>query len=105
MSNIKTNTDNQLLINTSNPVPVKDTNNGFNVFSYLFSIYIVFFIIVWLVSGFAAWIASFICLGFNGSISDKLIGILIVFLLGPIYWLYFSLNKTYCTRSTQNQEF
>lgn len=90
----------QLIVNTNNPVPLTSNNQasaGF--FSLLFGTYIFLFIIVWIFSGLAGFIASFICLGFSGSVSDKLIGIFVAFLFGPIYWLYFGLNKDYCGRS------
>lgn len=63
--------------------------------------YAILYLIIWVVSGIAAFIASLICLGFRGSMSDKIIGIVIAVLMGPLYWLYFSLNKDYCVSSYQ----
>lgn len=63
--------------------------------------YAILYLIIWVVSGIAAFVASLICLGFRGSISDKIIGFVIAFIMGPLYWLYFSLNKDYCVSSYQ----
>lgn len=60
---------------------------------------IITFIWVWIIAGLLAFLASIICFGFNGSVSDKFLGVLIVLLIGPFYWFYFIYNSNYCTRS------
>lgn len=81
----------------------KEKSTG--VGSLLLLIYIIIFITVWVFSGITAFITSFICIAYNGSIGDKIIGILIAFLMGPFYWFYFSLNTRYCTRNPPVEEF
>lgn len=72
------------------------TNNSGSFFSWIWFIFLIIYLIIWFSSGVAAFVASFICLGYQGSTSDKIIGIMIALLFGPLYWLYFSLNKNYC---------
>ena len=44
---------------------------------------------------------SLICCFYNGSTSDKFLGILVALAIGPFYWLFFIYNSSYCTRFTQ----
>jgi len=76
--------------------PVGTTNSGTSFFSWIWFIFLIIYLIIWFSSGVAAFVASFICLGYQGSTSDKIVGIMIALLFGPLYWLYFSLNKNYC---------
>ncbi len=95
-----------LVVNTSNPTPVSSTptvvssskSSGF--FAGIWFLYVFLFVIIWFFSGIAGFVASLICLAYKGSMSDKIIGVLIAFLLGPVYWLYFGLNKSYCLSSS-----
>jgi len=68
---------------------------SFSVLGFL----IITFIWVWIIAGLLGFLASIICFGFNGSVSDKFLGVLIVLIVGPFYWLYFIYNSNYCTRS------
>lgn len=78
------------------------TNNSASSFVVgVWVFYAILYLIIWVVSGIAAFVASLICLGFRGSMSDKIIGVVIAILMGPLYWLYFSLNKDYCVSSYQ----
>lgn len=65
---------------------------SFNVLGFL----IITFLWVWIIAGLLAFLASIICFGYNGSISDKFLGVLIVLLIGPFYWIYFIYNSNYC---------
>jgi len=91
------------------PAPVSAYNEG-NWWGLFFiggvlSSYLLIFIVIWVITGLIGFISSLICFGFYGSISDKIIGLIVAFLLGPIYWLYFSLNKDYCTIKPRIQVF
>jgi len=95
-----------LVVNTGNPTPVSSSptivtsaNTG-GFFAGIWFLYVFLFVVIWFFAGIAAFVASLICLGYNGSMSDKIIGILLAFLLGPVYWLYFGLNKSYCLSSS-----
>jgi hypothetical protein len=55
-----------------------------------------FFLLLWIFAGLAAFMASIICLFRRSTINDKVIGIILALLFGPFYWFYFTLNKAYC---------
>jgi hypothetical protein len=65
---------------------------------YLYIFFITIFIWIWFIAGILGFLMSLACFGFNGSISDKFLGILLVLVIGPFYWLYFIYNSNYCTR-------
>ena len=59
--------------------------------------------IIWIITGILAFITSLFCFFFNGTISDKFLGLVIALMIGPFYWLYFIFNNTgYCSRNHQN---
>jgi small neutral amino acid transporter SnatA (MarC family) len=60
------------------------------------TILLLFFMIIWMILGISAFIMSLVCFGYNSSISEKIIGLLLSIFLGPLFWLYYWLNKTYC---------
>jgi uncharacterized protein YqhQ len=62
------------------------------------ALFIIMFLWVWIIAGVTAFFASLICFGFNGSTSDKFLGLIILLILGPFYWFYFIFNSSYCTR-------
>lgn len=72
-------------------------DNELNGFRGL-AIFILIIIWIWIITGLLGFIASLVCFGFNGSVSDKFLGLIIVLVIGPFYWLYFIFNSNYCTR-------
>jgi hypothetical protein len=60
--------------------------------------FIIIFLWIWIIAGIVAFIASLICFGYNGSMTDKFLGLLLVLVIGPFYWLFFLFNTNYCTR-------
>ncbi len=58
--------------------------------------FIIMFFIVWVLFGFAAFIMSIVCFGYSGSTSEKFVGLLIAFFLGPFYFIFYGVNKNYC---------
>jgi len=84
---------------TPAPVP-KDINKHDNYQSsteYGFVMFIVIILWLWFIAGLLAFIVSLVCFGFNGSISDKFLGLIISLVIGPFYWFYFIFNNNYCT--------
>jgi hypothetical protein len=70
-----------------------------------FGIYMVYYLIfslIWFIAGIVGFVMSMVCCFYNGSISDKFIGILSALILGPFYWLFFIYNLSYCTRFNQH---
>ncbi len=60
------------------------------------------FLIVWIIVGIIAFIVSLFCFGFSGSITEKVIGLILAIIFGPFYFIYFYLNKNYCGRKLVN---
>jgi len=59
------------------------------------------FVLLWVITGFAAFITSIVCFGRSGSTADKVVGLLLALFLGPLvpfYFLYLGVNKNYCRR-------
>jgi len=81
-----------------NQTPVTDNTTVVQPFPLGIIMFIVILIWIWVISGLLAFIVSLVCFGFNGSIADKFLGLLIVLAVGPFYWLYFIYNNNYCTR-------
>jgi len=61
-------------------------------------VFVVLIMWLWVIAGLLGFLTSLVCFGFNGSISDKFLGLIIVLLIGPFYWLYFIYNSNYCFR-------
>lgn len=59
-------------------------------------LFLILLFISWVISGIIAFIMSFICLGYSGSVGEKLLGLIFAILLGPFYWIYYSYNISYC---------
>ena len=54
--------------------------------------------LIWVISGFIAFIASVVCLFYNSSMGDKIAGLLLALFIGPFYWLFYIYNMNYCNR-------
>ncbi len=54
------------------------------------------FVIAWVVGGIAAIIMSLVCFGFSGTTTEKVLGLLMAFFLGPLYFIFYAVNKNYC---------
>jgi hypothetical protein len=52
----------------------------------------------WIIAGITGFIVSLVCFGYKGSVSGKILGFVISFFFGPFYWIYYSLNNSYCTK-------
>jgi len=64
----------------------------------LYMMFILIISIIWIVTGFVGLIMSIVCCFYNGSTAEKFLGVLLAWVLGPFYWLYFIFNSSYCTR-------
>jgi hypothetical protein len=56
----------------------------------------IFFALLWIFAGLAAFMASIICFFRKSTVSDKFIGFILAAFFGPLYWFYFAFNKAYC---------
>lgn len=61
-----------------------------------------FLLIGWAVGGIAAIIMSLVCFGYSGSTTEKILGLLLAFFLGPLYFIFYAVNKNYCRDMSAN---
>ena len=71
------------------------TIEGINV---IFAIFIFILALMWFISGIAAFVAGIVCLFYNSSVQDKIIGLIFGIIAGPFYWIYYIYNLNYCNR-------
>jgi len=39
---------------------------------------------------------SFVCFGYTGNVGEKLLGLILAIMMGPVYWLYYFVSPSYC---------
>jgi len=69
--------------NENNPLP-----------KALIALYI--FILVWSLIGLIAFIMSLVCFGRSGTLLEKIIGLLLAIFFGPLYFIFYIFNTSYC---------
>jgi uncharacterized membrane protein len=77
------------------------TGGGFLMFGILgFLIWLWLFILglIWVVGGISAFFASLVCMFYDASIADKLVGLFLAISFGPLYWGFYIYKASYCTR-------
>jgi hypothetical protein len=77
--------------NNINSFLEKEKNKESKVFYSL-----IFFVIIWTVIGFIAFITSLVCFSKSGTTFDKFMGLLLAIFLGPLYFVFFALSNSYC---------
>ena len=70
----------------------------------IFYLIIALFIFIWWIIGTVGFIMSLICFGYSGPMSDKFLGLIMAWVTGPFYWLYYIYNSNYCTRHVYYQQ-
>jgi hypothetical protein len=61
---------------------------------FIIAVYI--FILIWGLLGLVAFIMSLICFSRSGTLLEKFMGLILAFLLGPLYFIFYGLDKEYC---------
>lgn len=54
------------------------------------------FAIAWSLIGLAGFVYSLICTGKTPSVTRAILGVVIAIFFGPLYWVYWYADKTYC---------
>ena len=54
--------------------------------------------LIWFFAGIAAFFASLVCMFYNSSIADKVVGFLLALFFGPLYWGFYIYKASYCTK-------
>lgn len=82
-----------------------DTNKGATMlfissvfFGNFYGWWLALLILIWIISGFIAFIASLICLFYNSTVGDKIAGLVMALFAGPFYWLFYIYNMNYCNK-------
>lgn len=57
------------------------------------------FAFAWALAGVLAFIFSITCVGFQGSFSQKALGLIIAMMFGPFYWIFYYFVPGYCKES------
>jgi hypothetical protein len=76
------------------PTAQPDASSGWTVKAIVF----VTFLGLWILFGLVGFILSLVCLGYSGSVGEKILGIIIALALGPFYFLYYFSDAGYCKR-------
>lgn len=58
----------------------------------------IFFLVLWVILGFSAFIMSLVCFGKSGSPTEHLLGLFLAVFFGPFYWIYYIVAKSYCIK-------
>jgi len=61
-----------------------------------FTIFFIIFILIWALIGLIAFIMSLVCFGRSGTLLEKTIGLLLAIFFGPLYFIFYMFNASYC---------
>ena len=86
------------------PAQHKTTAVSGGMGSAIFLLIIALFLFIWWIIGTVGFIMSLICFGYSGSMSDKFLGLIMAWVTGPFYWLYYIYNSNYCTKNIYYQQ-
>ena len=54
------------------------------------------FVMLWSIAGIVAFIISIYCFTKSGTTGEKILGLILAMILGPIYFIYAAINDKYC---------
>lgn len=66
---------------------------------FSFSIWLILLLVIWFTGGVTAFIASIVCMFYNSSATDKIVGFLLAFIFGPLYWGFYIYKASYCNKN------
>jgi hypothetical protein len=75
---------------------VQDSQNSQSFLQKLGGSIMPMVVIAWVLAGIAAIVMSLVCFGFSGTMTEKILGIALAFFLGPLYFIFYTVNKDYC---------
>ncbi len=71
----------------------ENTKNKLNA-STAFTIFSL--VIIWVLLGIVALVYSLICFGYSGTTFQKTLGLIVAFITGPFYFIYYKYSPNYC---------
>lgn len=80
----------------------KDDKKIVEGITIIFAIIIFILALLWLIAGVSAFVAGIVCLFYDSSIQDKILGLIFGIIAGPFYWIYYIYNLNYCNRFNNN---
>ena len=60
------------------------------------SLFLVIILLMWILFGIIAFIMSLVCFGRSGTLLEKIIGLLLAIFFGPLYFIFYIFNPSYC---------
>ena len=69
-----------------------------DVGAYIGAVLLIGFMVIWSIAGILAFVMSLFCFAYKSSITEKLLGLVFSIFLGPLYWIYYYYNKSYCNK-------
>ena len=73
----------------------------FGFFGSLGFIYVIILTImglIWIIGGISAFFASLVCMFYDSSIADKIVGFFLAVFFGPLYWGFYIYKASYCNK-------
>lgn len=80
----------------TNPIPMSTQPPNINKGALGASLTVIALVGIWILAGIVAVIMSIVCFGFSGTTAEKIVGVFIAFFLGPLYFIFYGVNKGYC---------
>jgi len=65
----------------------------------LLKILILIILLIWIIGTILSFITSLICLFYESTMQDKIIGVIFGLIAGPFYWIYYVYNMNYCNKN------
>ena len=81
-------------ISTKTPIDNSEETLG----DYIYLIFYTLFVLIWVIAGIFGFITSIVCLFFDSSPGEKVLGVFLGFITGPFFWLYYIYNMNYCKK-------
>jgi hypothetical protein len=62
----------------------------------ILSVFILIILLIWIIGIIISFISSLICMFYESTMQDKVIGLIFALIAGPFYWIYYVYNMNYC---------
>lgn len=99
MHNERFDNDNKEVVLSSTTTPYLGGILGtYWVVDFLFWIWVLIMALIWVIGGISAFFASLVCMFYNSTMADKIVGLFLAIFFGPLYWGFYIYKANYCTR-------
>jgi len=87
---------------TKSPTVSKEDTSEYSISNSIFIFFYSLIVLIWVVSGLIGFVFSIVCIFYESSVGEKIIGVILGIFTGPFYWLYYILNTNYCNKVIPN---